>query len=160
MRTIRVYSLRLIPPKLITSAASVDCPSHAYASAVFQSSRGSIPGSRVCRECGQLVPVSSSSSRPQSYVMSGCSGAITPSPPQSSPSPSPSVGAFIKPSPRVRPPHSSSSLRNSNNPTSGGGSSGSIVVLEPPRTSANTTEDEESTDDERSKTPPASSMTE
>ncbi|VUZ45026.1 unnamed protein product [Hymenolepis diminuta] len=137
-------------------------PGHAYAAAVFRSSRGSIPGGGVCRECGQPVPVSSSSSRPQSYVMPGCTGAITPSPPQSSPSPSPSVGAFIKPPPRVRPPHSSSSLRNSNNPTLAGGCSSSVGVLEPSRTSANTTEDEgESTDDdERSKTPPASIMTE
>ncbi|VDL62219.1 unnamed protein product [Hymenolepis diminuta] len=136
-------------------------PGHAYAAAVFRSSRGSIPGGGVCRECGQPVPVSSSSSRPQSYVMPGCTGAITPSPPQSSPSPSPSVGAFIKPPPRVRPPHSSS-LRNSNNPTLAGGCSSSVGVLEPSRTSANTTEDEgESTDDdERSKTPPASIMTE
>ncbi|KAM7542445.1 hypothetical protein Aperf_G00000015862 [Anoplocephala perfoliata] len=140
-------------------------PGHAYAAAVFQG-RESIPSTgRVCRECGQLVPFTSSlhrnSTRPLSYV--SCSGAITP-PPSSSPSTSPS-GAFIKPSSRVRPPHS---LRHPTVPTSAasgsgtGGGGGGIGTVGPSQASANTSEDEddEETDDERSKTPPAANMTE
>ena len=123
-------------------------PGHAYAAAVFQGRGSSV---RVCRECGQPLP---SGKAPYSC------GAVTPPPPSS-----PSPGAFVKPSPHVRPPHS---LRqHSNAPTSVGvatsGVSQQASALPPSRHSATTSEadedeedeEDEEEDDERSKTPPA-----
>uniref|UniRef100_A0A5K3EXH1 Coiled-coil domain-containing protein 6 n=2 Tax=Mesocestoides corti TaxID=53468 RepID=A0A5K3EXH1_MESCO len=110
-------------------------PGSAFASAVIAaatSNRSVSP--RYCRECGQPIPASK---------LFQC-GAVTPPPPSSSTS-SRSPGRFVKPSPRLRPPHPPRQT-----------AAGATAPGQPATTSDREyADEEEEEDDDRSKTPPA-----